>query len=686
MASHTLNDTRKSKREWDARRSHKSANIAPVPTCVNVERRESCKNSLRLFLETYFPRAFYRGWSDDHLEVIGKTQQAVIEGGFFAVAMPRGSGKTTIHQRAAIWAIIYGHARYVFIVCADAEKAKKALRSIKTEFEFNQLLFADFPEVCYPIRKLEGTAQASKKQHVDGIPTLIDWTVGSAQLPHVEGSIASGSLIGVGGITGAARGAQVTLPSGEVLRPTLLLVDDFQTRESAASTTQSKTRLDTLAGDLAGMRGPGEPLAILATMTVIYRGDAADRLLNRSDYPDWHGTRKKLVYEWPQQESLWEEYGELRRSAFQRDESPTAANEFYLQNREAMDLGAVVAWPDRYNDDELSAIQHAYNLRLIDEEAFQAEYQNEPVTNDSDEFDFLTVDAIAEKLSDFGENQLPPEVQYITAGVDVQGNSLWWVVCAWAADFTGWVADYGVWPEQGRRTFTQRNLHVSFANRWPGRSEEECIFSALKELVGKLSERRWIVGGSDRMGLARILVDEGYKQSVIHSFCGHRPYDSLCTPAKGFGIHAGKQPMTEWAVKKNERCGHHWRLRSASGDKRIRYVGWDANYWKTFLHERLTILEGGCGSLSICGSSPIEHRLYAQHLAASETPAKTEGHGRKLIEWTSRPTRPDNHWLDASAMAAVAGSLMGAALPNTAAPKPPKKQRMTLSEMAKQHG
>ena len=46
--------------------------------------------------------------------------------------------------------------------------------------------------------------------------------------------------------------------------------------------------------------------------------------------------------------------------------------------REAMDADAAIAWPERFNHDEVSAIQHAMNLRLQDEAAFFAEYQNEP--------------------------------------------------------------------------------------------------------------------------------------------------------------------------------------------------------------------------------------------------------------------------------------------------------------------
>ena len=65
-----------------------------------------------------------------------------------------------------------------------------------------------------------------------------------------------------------------------------------------------------------------------------------------------------------------------------------------------MDAGAVVAWPERHNDDELSAIQHAMNLRLRDEAAFFAEYQNEPIVETEGE-EMLTAEEIAAKTNGY---------------------------------------------------------------------------------------------------------------------------------------------------------------------------------------------------------------------------------------------------------------------------------------------
>ena len=62
-----------------------------------------------------------------------------------------------------------------------------------------------------------------------------------------------------------------------------------------------------------------------------------------------------------------------------------------------MDEGAVVSWDARYNHDEVSALQHAMNLKLQDEAAFQAEYQNDPLPEDLSDDTLLSVDEICGK-------------------------------------------------------------------------------------------------------------------------------------------------------------------------------------------------------------------------------------------------------------------------------------------------
>ena len=77
--------------------------IGPIPAVEGPARRERATKDFRYFCEQYFPAAFTLAWSGDHLRVIARIESAVLRGGLFAFAMPRGSGKTTLARLAALW-------------------------------------------------------------------------------------------------------------------------------------------------------------------------------------------------------------------------------------------------------------------------------------------------------------------------------------------------------------------------------------------------------------------------------------------------------------------------------------------------------------------------------------------------------------------------------------------------------
>src|SRR5574343_289361 len=99
-------------RERSSVASKSGRDIGIIPNIVDKKRREDCSRDLKKFCETYFPSKFDRGWSPDHLLVIKKIETALLHGGLFALAMPRGSGKTTICETAALWAALYAHRKY----------------------------------------------------------------------------------------------------------------------------------------------------------------------------------------------------------------------------------------------------------------------------------------------------------------------------------------------------------------------------------------------------------------------------------------------------------------------------------------------------------------------------------------------------------------------------------------------
>jgi hypothetical protein len=282
---------------------------------VDPARRRAADRSLILFCETYFPAKFALAWSDDHRRIIAQMQTAIETGGWFALAMPRGSGKTTLCLVATIWALLTGRHAFVMVICSGEDHATALVTNMKIELQTNDLLLEDYPEVIYPIRCLEGEARRASGQLHHGKRTLIGWKADEIILPTVPGSPASGALVRVAGITGHIRGANHARPDGVTIRPTLAIVDDPQTDESAKSPTQTANRLATIRGAIAGLAGPDKRITILIPCTVIQEDDLADQLLDRRRNPEWHGERTQMVYKFPRSERLWEQYAELREES-----------------------------------------------------------------------------------------------------------------------------------------------------------------------------------------------------------------------------------------------------------------------------------------------------------------------------------------------------------------------------------
>ena len=102
--------------------------IGELPEVENPERKAACRLNFTLFCETYFPEVYQLEWSPDHLRAIAKIEKAVLKGGLFALAMSRGSGKSSLTETAAIWAMLYGHREFVVLIGASESAVLLALR------------------------------------------------------------------------------------------------------------------------------------------------------------------------------------------------------------------------------------------------------------------------------------------------------------------------------------------------------------------------------------------------------------------------------------------------------------------------------------------------------------------------------------------------------------------------------
>ncbi len=656
--------------------------IGELPPIANPDRKARAASDFRFFCESYFPLTFHLPWSPDHLKVIGRIEQAVLRGGLFALAMPRGSGKTTVCECACIWAVLNGHREFVCLIGSDEGHAMDMLESIKMELDGNERLLADYPEVVYPIQALDGIANRCNGQLYQGQRTHIGWTAREVVLPTMPGSVASGAIIKVAGITGRIRGMKYKRADGQTARPSLVVLDDPQTDESARSLSQCATRESILAGAVLGLAGPGKKISGIMPCTVIHPGDMADNILDRDKHPEWNGERTKMLYTFPSDERLWQRYAEIRADCLRRGDGIADATEFYRTHREAMDAGARVAWAARYNHDELSAIQHAMNLRLQDEAAFFAEYQNEPLVEDTADTDELTAEQIAAKINRLARATVPLRANHVTMFVDVQATLLYYVVAAWEDDFTGYVIDYGTYPDQKRPYFTLRDARRTLATVTPQAGLEGTIYAGLAALTSQLVGREWPRDDGAMLRIERCLVDANWGSStdVVYQFCRQSAQAGIVMPSHGRFVGASSQPFSEYKRRAGDRVGHNWRIPNVQGKRAVRHIVFDTNYWKSFIQARLAVAMGDRGCLSLFGNAAEQHRLLAEHLTA-EYRVRTEGRGRTVDEWKARPQRGDNHWLDCLVGCAVAASLQGVVLQGTESLLTVKRDRVSFAEL-----
>jgi len=675
-------------RERAARNSRAKAEsvkeIGPIPAVVNPERRAACEHNLDLFLRTYFPQQFYLEPSEDQLRVIKMAERIASEGGLFALAMPRSSGKTTICLRAMLWSLFYAKRRYGVLISATGEAVNELLIETKTEIETNDLLLEDFPEICFPIRALEGESKRCTGQMSEGQRTQITYKGRKIVFPTVKNSKTCGTIIQFCSLTGRLRGMKSTTTEGRPIRPDIAILDDPQTDATAASDKQNERRERILSGAVLGLCAPGTRMAALMPTTVIRKGDMADRILNKILHPEWNGERCRLVYQWGTNQELWDRYAELRIADLRagKDTLPNATKH-YRDNHKAMSEGFKVAWPARYEPHQVDAIQYAMDLKLKDPDTFDAEYQNDPKDgNDTGIHLAATAEAITLRVSGYDQKQIPDWANHLVASVDVQGNIFYWLVLAVGNGFTANVVDYGTWPDQGKNYFTIQEVDRTIQRETGVGSPEAGWLAGLRRLESFLLSQAYRRDDGTPMNIEKIVVDANFGKSTntVYSFVRQTEHKTLWLPWHGKGIAATQAPINSWPIKPGDIAGEYWRIKpNQAKTQEQRHIIADTNYWKSFVHSRLMQPDGERGALMLFKGSPMRHRMLADHWTA-EKPEQDTRRGKDLTVWFEQPAR-DNHLFDCIVMAYVAASVVGCSLKELERALPNKSQRKSLAQM-----
>lgn len=648
---------KKSERDKDALRKRdvrsESARIV-IPECKNPQRRERALRDPELFLMTYFPDRYGIRFGKDHLFMIDTIVSRGKHGGRQAVAAPRGRGKSELVKGLLVFLVAAEIVRFVLPVAATTPLAKRLYKDFKKKLSTNSLLLEDFPEICFPIRALDGAPQRASKQHVDGHLTNIVWTDDYVSLPHVPGSPYGGVKMAYYGLDAAFRGANI---DGD--RPDLIIIDDPETRESAKSIPQIEDREAIIDQDISGLASQEENLAIVVLTTVQNRYSMSYRLTDPKIKPAFNGRRFGMIASWPKDMDLWNDYIATRHAdQAAGDPHGLKAVAFYLAYRDAMDAG-VEMLSDHFvrvtleDGTELvhSAIQQAFN-KIADTsmEAYCTEYQNDPPAEEEIETLGLTAARVQSRLTKYPQYECASTTEARTLGIDLGNRNSHWADLAWEGNAIGSVVDYGIIES-----------HITADS--DGRAIELAVLASLEVFADDVVSK---------MNPMLVLIDsgDGHHRNAVYEFCRRRGRPFF--PSKGWDSGRFRLPQrSDTKVPFLEAYASH------QVEEGVWLYNINTEFWKKWLQQRFltaTFDEGEHrmdGSLALFDPTSVNaqgqkvtdkkrHLSYAHHITAEEE-RLVPVQGKELKrQWFVK--NRNNHWLDATALACAAAGCLGVRL------------------------
>jgi hypothetical protein len=653
-------------RDYDLQRKRaKRASEAEItiPRCAKPARRKKCLADPELFLKTYFPDRFYYPFADHQKEIIAEICRMVHVGGNKAISAPRGDGKTEIVIGMMLYLILNKMITFAVVIAANGEMAENIYTEIRDQFETNELLYEDFPEVCHPIRELQGAPGRAGKQHVAGKRTRIEWKTKRFILPHVPGSRYGGVCMRWYGLDSAIRGVRIR---GK--RPDFVLLDDPETEESAQHDGQIKSRERILNRAVKGLAGQGKRITAVALCTIQNTRCLAARLTDRSIYPAWGGQRYAFVVTWPDKEAmaLWQEYIHLRQEDQRADpplEHGPNATAYLLENWEAMHRGAKMANEHRFISDpgpdgkplEHSTLQHAFNFIADGGEdgwaAFAAEMQSDPLPDAEFEASGLNIDQVQRQLYAGVRGQYPADADHRVMAIDLGKLACHWVDVAWNNDP----------PAAGRV------VHYGVAEAYPTDDDPTTIDRAILNCLLRWRDEVMALDPVPKY----VLVDSGTFTDAAYAFVKRVGRPFLATKGQSAGQFRSQKQTDERII------GSNW-----NGIWQQQPQLWlyhlNVDHWKSWCHQRwLTPVRDNdgtwqAGSLSLpTPTAKREHQTFAKHICSEEE--REEFKPGKGLRRFWHPLHANNHWLDAMAMACAAGSMLGVRLVSSLGDAEPEK-------------
>ncbi len=596
------------------------------------------------------PDVFFDKWGAEHKRCCADLHRCIDNGGSFALAMPRGSGKSAIGKGAAVYAPLTGRRVYLVAIGATDELAGQYLDFIKDQLDgSNERIAEDYPEAVGFFKALDGKAIRARYQlREDGKTTGIRLGSRGITFPSVLDPAGkeypfSGAIIECRGMDSAMKGMAKSV-GGRIIRPDFVLPDDVQTEDDALSKTACDKIENKIMGTVLALAGPRRRIACFMPCTCVEKGDVSDRFLDRTRHPEFQGVKCPMFIHWPTaQDSLWKQYGDIRKTADDDTNGKRLATEFYKANRRAMDAGAKVSWTHRIRDGEISAVETAENLLIeLGERKFWAEMQQDPKTLSESAYD-LTAMRVIEHTINLQRLHLPPAATVLGGHCDINRTGLHWCMAAFDQQMTPHIADYGKWPQRGE-------LWKANAS---DRDRVLAIFAGLKAVCDHVAASNYTREDA-RITPGLFLIDASYESDTVHRFCEQARYPFKTVPAIGRAAHRYRWSKATLIGRPGENC-HLQRPQS----RRAPYAMFNADAWREVMQRAFLTppgAPGGCTLYHIPNQNM--HMRFAEHVVAEKIINKYETDMGWRWEWAHEPG-VDWDWGDALTGCWVAAALQG---------------------------
>lgn len=265
-------------------------------------------------------------------------------------AAPRGAAKSTIISFAEVLHdIVYGYEAYVVLLSNSYPLSEDLVRDIHRALSS--------PEQYEELHRLYGP-----------------FTIKGGETSFVV-TVPGGDTRGVR-VSAFSFGGQIRGTKHAGIRPTKAIIDDGEHPDGVRSPAQREKLWSYLVKDVLKV---GDRRTVYQVAgTVLHPESMLSRLLKK---PGWTATKWKSIIEWPTDTRRWETCRELWADLTDPHREETARR-YYERNREKMDAGGKVLWPEREPLFDLHE-----QLWADGAAAFSSEKQNEAVDPDRQCFD-----------------------------------------------------------------------------------------------------------------------------------------------------------------------------------------------------------------------------------------------------------------------------------------------------------